>query len=114
MGASFRNIGEIKELAGCDLLTISPQLLKELDSTEGDLPRKLDPEKAKGMNIQRIKMDETTFENMHAADRMASTTLDDFLQAIDKDHRARSTKSERVTAIRRLSTLAFLGAAQAR
>lgn len=75
MGASFRNIGEIKELAGCDLLTISPQLLKELDSTEGDLPRKLDPEKAKGMNIQRIKMDETTFENMHAADRMASDKL---------------------------------------
>ena len=42
MGASFRNIGEIKELAGCDLLTISPQLLAELESTEGDLPRKLD------------------------------------------------------------------------
>ena len=43
MGASFRNIGEINELAGCDLLTISPQLLAELESTEGDLPRKLDP-----------------------------------------------------------------------
>ena len=47
MGASFRNIGEIKELAGCDLLTISPQLLAELESTQGDLPRKLDPEVAK-------------------------------------------------------------------
>ena len=47
MGASFRNIGEIKELAGCDLLTISPQLLAELEKTEGDLPRKLDPAKAK-------------------------------------------------------------------
>src|SRR5208337_4560879 len=40
MGASFRNIGEITELAGCDLLTISPQLLAELESTECDLPRK--------------------------------------------------------------------------
>ncbi len=47
MGASFRNIGEIKELAGSDLLTISPQLLAELESTQADLPRKLDPEKAK-------------------------------------------------------------------
>ncbi|MGB8099418.1 MAG: transaldolase, partial [Terracidiphilus sp.] len=47
MGASFRNLGEIEELAGCDLLTISPQLLGELESTQADLPRKLDPEKAK-------------------------------------------------------------------
>ena len=44
MGASFRNIGEITELAGCDLLTISPQLLAELEATEGELPRKLDPQ----------------------------------------------------------------------
>ena len=44
MGASFRNIGEICELAGCDLLTISPQLLAELESTQGELPRKLDPQ----------------------------------------------------------------------
>ena len=47
MGASFRNTGEIIELAGCDLLTISPHLLEELDKTEGTLERKLDPEKAK-------------------------------------------------------------------
>ena len=51
MGASFRNIGEIKELAGSDLLTISPQLLGELASTEGDLPRKLDAEAAKKLEI---------------------------------------------------------------
>ena len=75
MGASFRNIGEIKELAGCDLLTISPQFLKELDSTEGELPRKLDPEKAKSMNIEKIPIDEGTFEKMHEADRMASDKL---------------------------------------
>src|SRR6201996_3798016 len=53
MGASFRNIGEIKELAGSDLLTISPQLLGELDSAEGDLPRKLDPEAAKKLDIEK-------------------------------------------------------------
>ncbi len=53
MGASFRNIGEICELAGSDLLTISPALLKELEQTEGTLEKKLDVEKAKAMNIQK-------------------------------------------------------------
>lgn len=75
MGASFRNIGEIQELAGCDLLTISPQLLGELDSTEGDLPRKLDPEKAKAMDIKKIAVDHDTFIKMHAEDRMATDKL---------------------------------------
>ncbi len=75
MGASFRNIGEISELAGCDLLTISPQLLAELESTQGDLPRKLSPEAAKGLQIERITMDKATFDRMHAADRMASDKL---------------------------------------
>jgi len=80
MGASFRNIGEIKELAGSDLLTISPQLLKELDSTQAELPRKLDPEKAKSMNIEKIPMDEATFERMHAEDRMAHDKLAEGIQ----------------------------------
>jgi transaldolase len=75
MGASFRNIGEITELAGCDLLTISPKLLAELDSTEGDLPRKLIPETAKDMEIERIPMDQAIFEKMHAEDRMAHDKL---------------------------------------
>ncbi len=75
MGASFRNIGEIRELAGCDLLTISPNLLKELDATEGELPRKLDPENAKSLEIEKLNIDEATFEKMHAADRMASDKL---------------------------------------
>ncbi len=75
MGASFRNIGEIKELAGCDLLTISPNLLAELDSTFADLPRKLDPEKSKSMEIEKISIDEATFEKMHKEDRMASDKL---------------------------------------
>jgi transaldolase len=75
MGASFRNIGEITELAGCDLLTISPQLLGELESSQGELPRKLDPEKAKSIQIERINLDQKTFEAMHAKDRMASDKL---------------------------------------
>lgn len=80
MGASFRNIGEITELAGSDLLTISPQLLKELDSTQADLPRRLDPEKAKSMSIEKIPMDEATFERMHAEDRMAHDKLSEGIQ----------------------------------
>ena len=75
MGASFRNIGEIEELAGCDLLTISPKLLEELEAKQGDLPRKLDPEKAKNADVGKITVDEQTFEKMHAADRMAHDKL---------------------------------------
>ncbi len=75
MGASFRNIGEICELAGCDLLTISPQLLAELEATTGDLPRKLNPETAHGLTIEKIAMDRATFDRMHAADRMATDKL---------------------------------------
>jgi transaldolase len=86
MGASFRNLDEIKELAGCDLLTIAPKFLEELSKTEGDLPRKLDPEKAKGMKIEKIPMDEATFRKMHEADKMASDKLDegvkDFIKAM--------------------------------
>jgi transaldolase len=75
MGASFRNIGEITELAGCDLLTISPHLLAELESTEGELPRKLDPEKSKTLPIEKIAVDKAAFDAMHAADRMATDKL---------------------------------------
>jgi len=75
MGASFRNIGEITELSGCDLLTISPQLLTELEATEVDLPRKLDPEAAQAMHIERIVMDKDVFEFLHDSNRMASDKL---------------------------------------
>jgi transaldolase len=88
MGASFRNIGEITELAGCDLLTISPQLLAELESTEADLPRKLDPEKAKNLQIEKIAIDKETFDRMHNEDRMAHDKLKEgiegFSSAIEK------------------------------
>ena len=75
MGASFRNIGEITELAGCDLLTISPQLLAELEATVAELPRKLSPDAAKALPIKKISVDKATFDAMHAADRMATDKL---------------------------------------
>ncbi|WP_158751707.1 transaldolase [Acidobacterium sp. S8] len=84
MGASFRNTGEITELAGCDLLTISPQLLGELDSTQGDLPRKLDPEKAKSLEIEKLTIDKATFDKMHEADRMAHDKLKEGIEGFSK------------------------------
>jgi transaldolase len=84
MGASFRNVGEITELAGCDLLTIAPNYLAELKKTEGKLVRKLDPERAKSAAIERIAMDEATFRAMHAADRMAKEKLDEGITGFSK------------------------------
>jgi len=84
MGASFRNIGEITELAGCDLLTISPQLLAQLDATPGDLPRRLDPHQAAAMAIDPITMDEATFRSMHDRDRMASEKLEEGIKGFSK------------------------------
>jgi transaldolase len=84
MGASFRNVGEITELAGCDLLTISPKLLAQLSETDASLPRKLDPEKAVGMDIEKVAMDEATFRSMHDDDRMAKEKLDEGIKGFSK------------------------------
>jgi transaldolase len=61
MGASFRNIGQIRELAGCDALTISPELMKELSESTEPLERKLDPEKAKSAKVDKLELDEKKF-----------------------------------------------------
>ena len=84
MGASFRNTGEIKELAGCDLLTIAPKLLAELDKDDAKLERKLDPAKSQSMDIQKIVMDKATFEKMHAEDRMAHDKLKEGIEGFSK------------------------------
>ena len=84
MGASFRNLGEIVELAGCDLLTISPQLLAELEAKESELPRKLDPAKASTMDIEKLAIDRATFDKMHAADRMANEKLAEGIKGFSK------------------------------
>jgi len=75
MGARFRNIDEIVELAGCDLLTISPKLLGELDASEGKLERKLDAAQASQASIERIEMNKDIFEKMHAENKMANEKL---------------------------------------
>ncbi|WP_271251738.1 transaldolase [Pseudanabaena sp. Chao 1811] len=84
MGASFRNMDEIVELAGCDLLTISPALLDELQHTQGELVRKLDPQIAAHSEIAKIPMDKATFDAMHASDRMASDKLDEGIKGFAK------------------------------
>jgi transaldolase len=72
MGASFRNSGQIVELAGCDLLTISPSLLGELQSTEAPVERKLEPSTAKQSEIERLEMDEKAFRFLLNEDAMAT------------------------------------------
>jgi transaldolase len=84
MGASFRNIGEITELAGCDLLTIAPKLLTELETTQAPLPRKLDPANAAKLNIQKLTIDKATFDKMHAQDRMAHDKLKEGIEGFSK------------------------------
>lgn len=72
MGASFRNTGEILELAGCDLLTISPQLLGELQAATGPVPRKLDPVAARAADVPRVSFDEKSFRFALNEDAMAT------------------------------------------
>jgi transaldolase len=72
MGASFRNVGQIRELAGCDALTISPELMKELSEPSEPLERKLDPEKAKRAKIEKLKLDEKTFRYLLNENAMAT------------------------------------------
>jgi transaldolase len=84
MGASFRSLGEITELAGCDLLTIAPNYLDELSKSAEVLPRRLDPEKARALNVERISIDEATFRKMHAADAMATDKLEEGIQGFTK------------------------------
>lgn len=85
MGASFRNIGEVIELAGCDLLTISPKLLSELEQAKGNLTRKLDPNASKELNIEKISIDEKTFRWMMNEDAMATEKLAEGIRNFTKD-----------------------------
>jgi transaldolase len=75
MGASFRNVDEILELAGCDYLTIAPKLLAELEESDGELPRKLDPEAARTMDIPAREFDEQAFRWEMNEDAMATEKL---------------------------------------
>lgn len=84
MGASFRNIGEIEGLSGCDRLTISPGLLQELESDTGTLKRALDPSHP-GKAPERIELDEKTFRWMLNQDAMATEKLSDGIRVFAKD-----------------------------
>ena len=85
MGASFRNTGEITELAGCDLLTISPNLLEELQGTEGDLPCKLNEETANASNVEKITLNETAFRWELNEDPCATEKLADGIRRFAAD-----------------------------
>ncbi len=85
MGASFRNKGEILELAGCDLLTIAPSLLEELKEGNSTVIRKLDPEKAKSNPIQKLTIDEKTFRYLLNEDAMATEKLSEGIRNFAKD-----------------------------
>jgi len=85
MGASFRNIGEIQQLAGSDLLTISPDLLEKLQNTEGELERKLSPEAAKSSDAEKIEITEKTFRWHLNEDAMATDKLADGIRKFAAD-----------------------------
>jgi transaldolase len=72
MGASFRNIGQILELVGCDLLTISPELLDQLSKSNESIERKLDPAKAKQTDVKRLELDEKKFRYLVSDNAMAT------------------------------------------
>jgi transaldolase len=85
MGASFRNTEEIMELAGCDLLTISPALLGELENMDGKLQVKLDPNKSAQMEIEQVHLDEKGFRWMHNTDAMAVEKLSEGIRKFTAD-----------------------------
>jgi transaldolase len=85
MGASFRNVGEIQELAGCDLLTISPNLLAELKNSEAPLARKLSPEIAKQTKLERVVVTENNFRWLMNENAMATEKLSEGIRAFAAD-----------------------------
>ncbi len=85
MGASFRNIGQITELAGCDLLTISPDLLKQLAENDGPVERKLQVGNAPSADLAKLTLDEKTFRFMLNEDPMATEKLAEGIRAFCAD-----------------------------
>ena len=97
MGASFRNVNQIVRLAGCDLLTISPELLKELENTEGTVKHELDPVTARDSKEPPLRLDEKTFRWMHNEDAMATEKLAEGIRKFNVDtHRLQQFALARV------------------
>jgi transaldolase len=87
MGASFRRVEQIIQLAGCDLLTISPELLEELQNAEGELTPRLTPQNAKASTESRLHLDEKTYRWMHNEDAMAVDKLSEGIRRFNEDAR---------------------------
>src|SRR5271169_4973130 len=87
MGASFRKVDQITGLAGCDLLTISPDLLEKLETTDGLVPRRLSVDTAKASDAKKIHLDEKTFRWMHNEDAMATEKLAEGIRKFYADAR---------------------------
>ena len=87
MGASFRKTTQIVDLAGCDLLTISPDLLAKLDSTAGEVPRRLSVADAAASAVERVDLDEALFRWMHNDDAMGTEKLAEGIRLFDADAR---------------------------
>jgi transaldolase len=85
MGASFRNVDEILELAGCDLLTISPAFLSELSKAEGPVPRKLSPKDSEHLSIPRIDITEKSFRYLLNENQMATEKLSEGIRKFAED-----------------------------
>lgn len=85
MGASFRNVGEIRELAGCDLLTISPKLLEELEKSQEPMKKALSVEAAKKCDLQKISLKEAEFRWLLNEDQMATDKLSDGIRKFAVD-----------------------------
>jgi len=87
MGASFRNHGQIRALAGCDLLTISPQLLEQLQKSSEPIKQHLSVETAKASQVEKLVLDEAKFRWMHNEDQMATDKLADGIRKFSQDAR---------------------------
>src|SRR5271166_6166330 len=101
MGASFRKVDQIVHLAGCDLLTISPHLLAQMEKTEGVVPRRLSADTAKASDTEKIHLDEKAFRWMHNEDAMATEKLAEGIRKFNADARkleqyARSRVTQKV------------------
>ena len=94
MGASFRKTAQILALAGCDLLTIAPDLLQKLAEAQGEVSKKLSPAESAGDRVEKIELDEKSYRWMHNEDAMAVEKLSEGIRRFDADAR----KLEQVTA----------------
>jgi transaldolase len=87
MGASFRKVGQILALAGCDLLTIAPDLLEKLAQAEGEVERRLSPQEAAQQTLERVRLDEKSYRWQHNEDAMAVEKLAEGIRRFDADAR---------------------------